>query len=85
MNITQKMIHAGVLTAAVGSLFGARCMAGDQTSLLKPGPIPSNTVHLDNARNYPYCEFEVITGRPPDLTVEGLQHHRRHRNERSRQ
>jgi hypothetical protein len=39
-------------------------LAGCASSPLKPGPIAGKTVYLDNARNYPYCEFEVVTGGP---------------------
>jgi hypothetical protein len=28
------------------------------------------TVYLDKARGYPFCEFEVVMGRPPDLVVQ---------------
>jgi hypothetical protein len=37
---------------------------------LKPGPVEGNTVYLENARSYPFCEFEVVMGTPPALGVE---------------
>jgi hypothetical protein len=37
---------------------------------LSPGPVVGKTVHLDQVRGYPFCEFEVIMGTPPNLTVE---------------
>ena len=41
-----------------------------ETAVLSPGPIAGKTVYLDQARGYPFCEFEVIMGVPPDLTVQ---------------
>lgn len=41
-----------------------------QAAELAPGPTPGKTVYLDNARNYPYCELEVITRVLPEITVQ---------------
>ena len=37
---------------------------------LAPGPRAGNTVHVDNAFNYSFCEFEVLQGQYPDNVVQ---------------
>src|SRR6266545_1632950 len=45
-------------------------LAGYAAEQLKPGPTTGNTVYLDNARGYAFCEFEIIEGKPPSLVVQ---------------
>jgi hypothetical protein len=63
------------LALALGVAFlvaGAAIQAAgpEDKPVLKPGPISGKTVYLDQARNYPFCEFEVVMGKPPNLTVQ---------------
>jgi hypothetical protein len=37
---------------------------------LKPGAIAGNTVYLDKARGYVFCEFSLIMGAPPSLMLQ---------------
>lgn len=37
---------------------------------LKPGPIAGNTVHLEKARGYAFCELHFVMGQPPNLALE---------------
>jgi hypothetical protein len=55
---------ASAVAAAV--LFLPAC----STLELHPGPTPGKTVFLDDSRNYPYCEFEVITRVVPEVLVQ---------------
>jgi hypothetical protein len=58
---------------ALGLAFalGSVLLAGCTTLQLSPGPISGKTVYLDKALNYPYCEFEVVTGGPLEgITVQ---------------
>jgi hypothetical protein len=63
-------------TLALGSIFliaGASDLAAwwpEGMSVLSPGPIAGKTVYLDQARGYPFCEFEVVMGTPFNLTVQ---------------
>jgi hypothetical protein len=70
MNIAgTKLRSKGVgiaLAVSMVSLVAAACSKTE----LHPGPIAGKTVYLDNARNYPYCEFEVITSVVPKVTVQ---------------
>ncbi len=45
-------------------------LAGILEAALSPGPVKGKTVYLDNVRGYPFCEFEVVMGAPPNLTVQ---------------
>lgn len=71
MSLTKWKIEAAgskgmALAVALGSVLLAGCASGP----LKPGPIPGKTVFLDNARGYPFCEIQVVTGWPPNLVVQ---------------
>ena len=48
----------------------AQAPGAEGKSVLSPGPIQGKTVYLDKGRGYPFCEFEVVMGRPPNLTVQ---------------
>jgi hypothetical protein len=63
---TRGRASALTLALALGSLW----VAGDAAAQLKPGPTAGNTVYLDKARGYAFCEFEVVMGKPPNLTVQ---------------
>jgi hypothetical protein len=67
-----KIVHCGRSARALGLAvaLGSALVAGCTPSPLKPGPIAGKTVYLDDARNYPYCEFEVITSVVPHVTVQ---------------
>ena len=73
MNIAGNKIEstrgrAGALTLALA--LGSLLAAGNAVAQLKPGPVAGNTVYLDKARGYAFCEFEVVMGKPPNLTVQ---------------
>lgn len=62
---------AGEAKALGLALALASVLAGPAAAqTLQPGPAAGKTVYLDKARNYAFCEFEVIEGRPPDLIVQ---------------
>jgi hypothetical protein len=48
----------------------AQAPGAEGKSVLSPGPIQGKTVYLDKGRGYPFCEFEVVMGKPPNLTVQ---------------
>jgi hypothetical protein len=71
VTLSAKVHGAGGDVRALGlavvlSLAPLVTFAGD----LKPGPNTGNTVYLENARDYAFCEFEVVTGAPPAVVVE---------------
>lgn len=74
LNWTNRRIDSTAsMTRTLGFAFalGSLLLAGCTTLRLSPGPIAGKTVYLDNARGYPFCEFEVVTGGPiVGLTVE---------------
>lgn len=69
---TTLVLTVSVTVLLIGSAVCLMLMASCSPKLLlKPGPIAGKTVYLENARNYPFCEFEVITGGPlRGITVE---------------
>ena len=69
----KKNLGAELVTAkflALTFVLGLFFLAGCTKLKLQPGPIAGKTVFLDNARNYPYCEFEVITSVLPEIVVQ---------------
>jgi len=69
----NKIDAMGGKAKALGFAFalGSVILAGCAPEKLSPGPISGKTVYLDNARGYPFCEFEVVTGGPfVGLTVQ---------------
>ena len=70
---TRKRIHSTRGTArsvAFALVLGSILLPGCTTLKLSPGPIAGKTVYLDSARNYPFCEFEVVTSIFPDIVVQ---------------
>jgi hypothetical protein len=66
MNLLLVSLVALIIVGVCSTAF-----VGCQKLRLNPGPIAGKTVYLDNGRNYPFCEFEVITGGPlRGITVE---------------
>ncbi len=73
MSFAGKKLNAMGGKARACRLLLALCslpLVGYAAEPLKPGPIAGNTVYLDKARGYAFCEFEIIEGRPPNLVVQ---------------
>ncbi len=73
MSFAGKKLDAMGGKARACGLLLALCslpLVGYAAEPLKPGPIAGNTVYLDKARGYAFCEFEIIEGRPPNLVVQ---------------
>lgn len=70
IRVTAGKATALAVLQAVCSTLIVGCMPWDRKLLLSPGPVAGKTVYLDKGRGYAFCEFEVVTGRPPNLTVE---------------
>lgn len=61
---------AKALALGLAVVLGSPLVAGGAAAQLKPGPIAGNTVYLEKARDYAFCEFEVVMGQPPNLVVQ---------------
>ena len=60
-NISRMRAGSIVIVLALCSAVFVGC---GPKLLLHPGPIAGNTISLENTRDYPFCEFEVVTGGP---------------------
>jgi len=68
-SLVAKRVKSNALPLVLA--LGLVVFTGCTTSPLKPGPIAGKTVYVADARNYPYCEFEVVMGGPLEgITVQ---------------
>ena len=70
MRRKAKLLGCSVAPCVCAFLAVALGQAPAAKSALHPGPHAGNTVYVANSFNYPFCEFEVIEGQPPDNVVQ---------------
>ncbi len=73
MNFARRKLDAMGGKARACGLLLALCslpLVGYAAEPLKPGPNAGNTVYLESARDYAFCEIHFVMGQPPNLALE---------------
>jgi hypothetical protein len=70
MKTKNRICIAALTSLSIVAPMAIQAEAPEGKSPLSPGPVADKTVYLEKAHGYPFAEFEVIMGTPPNLVVQ---------------